>query len=63
MSPSTARGGVYNEHEDADVLVLAEETMTTSGSASSGVQQGGQLWPRVQIRQMTDMNLDANAME
>eukprot|EP00975_Prorocentrum_lima_P058910 12353611-Prorocentrum_lima.AAC.1 len=63
MSPSTARGGVFNEHEDADVLVLIEETMTTSGSTSSGVQQGGQVWPRVQFRQMAEMNLDATAME
>eukprot|EP00975_Prorocentrum_lima_P042545 8939004-Prorocentrum_lima.AAC.1 len=36
--------------------------MTTSGSTSSGAQ-GGQVWLRVQFRQMTEMNLDATAME
>eukprot|EP00975_Prorocentrum_lima_P030335 6360279-Prorocentrum_lima.AAC.1 len=63
MSPSTARGGVYNEHEEEDVLVLTEEMMMTPGSTSSGVQQIGQGWPKVQFRQMTEMNLDATAME
>eukprot|EP00975_Prorocentrum_lima_P071341 12937161-Prorocentrum_lima.AAC.1 len=37
--------------------------MVTSGSTSSGIPQGGQVWPRVQFRQMTEMNLDANALE
>eukprot|EP00975_Prorocentrum_lima_P046654 9750062-Prorocentrum_lima.AAC.1 len=37
--------------------------MLTPGSASSGVQQPGQAWPTVQFRQMTEINLDANAME
>eukprot|EP00975_Prorocentrum_lima_P042469 8922968-Prorocentrum_lima.AAC.1 len=45
------------------MLVLIEETMVTLGSASSGGQQIGQVWPRVQFRQLTEMNLDANAME
>eukprot|EP00975_Prorocentrum_lima_P058060 12179075-Prorocentrum_lima.AAC.1 len=45
------------------MLVLTEETMVTPGSASSGVQRTGQSWPNVQFRQMTEMNLDANAME
>eukprot|EP00975_Prorocentrum_lima_P015233 3229476-Prorocentrum_lima.AAC.1 len=63
MSPSTARGGVYKEHEEEEMLVLTEETMVTPGSASFGVQQIGQVWPRVQFRQMTEMNLDAHAME
>eukprot|EP00975_Prorocentrum_lima_P056064 11753667-Prorocentrum_lima.AAC.1 len=37
--------------------------MSTPGSASSGVQQPGQAWPRVLFRQMAEMNLDANALE
>eukprot|EP00975_Prorocentrum_lima_P061969 12882962-Prorocentrum_lima.AAC.1 len=45
------------------MLVLTEETMLTPGSASSRVRQSGQAWPRVQFRQMTEMNMDASALE
>eukprot|EP00975_Prorocentrum_lima_P022741 4788872-Prorocentrum_lima.AAC.1 len=64
MSPSPARGGIYTEHEEEEVLVLTEETtMMTPGPSSSGQQQPGHASPRVQFRQMTEMNLDANALK
>eukprot|EP00975_Prorocentrum_lima_P042243 8876747-Prorocentrum_lima.AAC.1 len=62
MSPSNARGEVPIDQGDEDVIVLDGETLTASGSSSSGIQ-GGQVWPKVQFRQMTEMNLDATAME
>eukprot|EP00975_Prorocentrum_lima_P001387 298933-Prorocentrum_lima.AAC.1 len=61
MSPITAREEAPRDNGEEGVIML-DTGLTASGSSSSGIQEG-QSWPRLQFRQMTEMNLNAAAME